>query len=99
MRLQDASARVSEVEAAAEKASRELAEYKAESSELRNQDLTIRRLEERVRGLEADLQEKVHRPALWRAAPHSSSMLRCPPAPLVMGCWRPHSHVHTDVPS
>jgi signal transduction histidine kinase len=56
---QDASARVAEVEAAAAKASRELAEYKAESSELRNQDLTIRRLEERVRGLEADLQEKV----------------------------------------
>ena len=58
--LQDASARVAEVEAAAERASRELAEYKAESAELRNQDLTIRRLEERVRGLEADLQEKVH---------------------------------------
>ena len=53
---------MAEVEAAAEKASRELAEYKAESAELRNQDLTIRRLEERVRGLEADLQEKV-RPA------------------------------------
>ncbi len=59
-RAQDASARVAEVEGAAERASRELAEYKAESAELRNQDLTIRRLEERVRGLEADLQEKVH---------------------------------------
>ena len=56
---QDASARVAEVEATAAKASRELAEYKAESSELRNQDLTIRRLEERVRSLEADLLEKV----------------------------------------
>lgn len=37
----------------------ELAEYKAESKELKNQDGTIRRLEERVRSLEAHLQEKV----------------------------------------
>ena len=71
VRLQDASARVAEVEAAAERASRELAEYKAESAELRNQDLTIRRLEERVRGLEGDLQEKA-RPLKW----HMSSLVR-----------------------
>ena len=37
----------------------ELAEYKAESKELKNQDGTIRRLEERVRILDAQLQEKV----------------------------------------
>ena len=37
----------------------ELAEYKSESSELRNQDFTIRKLEERARELEAQLVEKV----------------------------------------
>ena len=47
------------MEAAAAKSARELAEYKAESSQLRNQDLTIRRLEEKARQLEAQLQEKV----------------------------------------
>lgn len=37
----------------------ELAEFKAESTELKNQDLTIRRLEERNRNLEAQLEDKV----------------------------------------
>jgi homeobox protein cut-like len=36
----------------------ELAEYKAESSTLRNQDLTVRKLEDKVRSLEAVLEEK-----------------------------------------
>lgn len=58
---QESSARLAEVEAAAAKSARELAEYKAESSGLKNQDLTIRRLEERARQLEAQLQEKVPR--------------------------------------
>lgn len=40
----------------------ELAEYKAESTELKNQEGTIRRLEERVRNLEAQLQERVSFP-------------------------------------
>lgn len=34
------------------------AEYKAESASLRNQDLTIRKLEEKVRSLEAAVEEK-----------------------------------------
>lgn len=37
----------------------ELAEYKQESTELKNQEFTIRRLEERARELEAQLVEKV----------------------------------------
>ena len=48
-----------ELEAHVRKLAQELAEYKAESKELKNQDGTIRRLEERVRGLEAQNQEKV----------------------------------------
>lgn len=36
----------------------ELAEYKAESQELKNQNFTIRKLEETVRELEAQLEEK-----------------------------------------
>ena len=36
----------------------ELAEYKAESRELRNQEHTIRRLEEKARSLEAQLEDK-----------------------------------------
>ena len=48
-----------ELEAQVRKLAQELAEYKAESKELKNQDGTIRRLEERVRGLEAQNQEKV----------------------------------------
>ena len=47
------------MEAVAARSARELAEYKAESSQLKNQDLTIRRLEERARQLEAQLVEKV----------------------------------------
>ncbi len=47
------------MEAAAAKLAGELAEYKAESRQLRNQEHTIRRLEERARTLEAQLEEKV----------------------------------------
>ncbi len=39
--------------------SQELAEYKSESNQLKNQDLTIRKLEERTRHLDAQLEEKV----------------------------------------
>ncbi|KFM27805.1 Protein CASP [Auxenochlorella protothecoides] len=45
-------------EARANRLAQELAEYKEESSALRNQDLTIRRLEEKVRSLEAQVEEK-----------------------------------------
>lgn len=37
----------------------ELADFKAESKQLRNQELTMRRLEERARSLEAQLEAKV----------------------------------------
>ena len=47
------------MEAAATKMAGELAEYKAESKELRNQEHTIRRLEDRARSLEAQLEDKV----------------------------------------
>ena len=59
LQLQEGASRLAEVEAEAARSARELAEFKAESSQLRNQDLTIRRLEERARLLEAALQEKV----------------------------------------
>jgi homeobox protein cut-like len=36
----------------------ELSEYRTESLELKNQDLTIRRLEDNLRALEAELEEK-----------------------------------------
>lgn len=45
----------------------ELAEYKAESTELRNQDGIIRRLEERIRFLEASVSEKVGNHIQWQA--------------------------------
>lgn len=57
--MQEMASRSSELEALVCKQSQELAEYKAESKELKNQDGTIRRLEERVRSLEAQVQEKV----------------------------------------
>jgi septation ring formation regulator EzrA len=47
------------LEAVAAKLAGELAEYKAESKELRNQEHTIRKLEDRVRSLDSQLEEKV----------------------------------------
>ena len=41
------------------KMAQELAEFKAERGELRNQELTVRKLEERNRGAEARLAEQV----------------------------------------
>lgn len=60
--LQEASARCAELEAAARRLAGELADFKAESKELRNQELTIRRLEERARTLEAQLEAKACTP-------------------------------------
>eukprot|EP00887_Chlorella_sp_A99_P007147 scaffold2.g7147.t1 len=48
----EAASRAAELEAQVTKLAQELAEYKAESSQLRNQDLTIRRLQEQERQLE-----------------------------------------------
>ena len=56
---QEVAARAAEMEAAATKMAGELAEYKAESKELHNQEHTIRRLEEKARSLEAQLEDKV----------------------------------------
>lgn len=56
---QELASHGSEQDAQLCKLSQELAEYKAESKELKNQDGTIRRLEERVRSLDAQVQEKV----------------------------------------
>lgn len=57
--LQDTAARTAEVEAQAMKLAGELAEFKAESQGLMNQQLTVRKLEERVRNLEGELAAKV----------------------------------------
>jgi homeobox protein cut-like len=57
--VQELASHNAEVQAQMCKIAQELAEYKAESKDLKNQDGTIRRLEERVRSLEAQLQEKV----------------------------------------
>jgi homeobox protein cut-like len=52
---------VAELEAEATKMTQELEEFRTESKQLKNQDLTIRRLEERARALEAQLETKVSR--------------------------------------
>ena len=65
---QEAGARAAEMEAAATKMAGELAEYKAESKELHNQELTIRRLEDRTRSLETQLEDKVPFPYTCCAA-------------------------------
>ena len=72
--VQEGVSRMAELEAQTRKMAQELAEYKSESTELRNQDHTVRRLEERVRSLEAELQEKVQ-PAMCLLV--QSSALAC----------------------
>lgn len=59
---QEVGARAAEMEVAAAKIAGELAEYKAESKELHNQEHTIRRLEEKARSLETQLEDKVPPP-------------------------------------
>jgi len=66
---QEAGARCAELEAAAARLAGELADFKAESRQLRNQDLTIRRLEERARALEAELAAKARCPRRPPATP------------------------------
>ena len=65
---QEAGARAAEMEAAATKMAGELAEYKAESKELHNQEHTIRRLEDKARSLEIQLEDKVPLPCTCCAA-------------------------------
>lgn len=56
----ETASRVADLEAQCKKMSHELAEFRAESTQIKNQDLTIRKLEEKVRSLEAALEEKGH---------------------------------------
>lgn len=59
MVVQDAASRVAELEGTNRRVLQELADFKAESKELRNQDLTIKRLEAQLAQLKAQLQNKV----------------------------------------
>ena len=56
---QGARSKQAELEAQARKMAQELAEFHAEGTELRNQEVTVRRLEEKARGNEARLAEQV----------------------------------------
>ena len=57
--LQESAFRITELEANNNRVLQELAEFKAESKELRNQDLTIKRMEAQLGQLKAQLQNKV----------------------------------------
>ena len=72
---QDTAARGAEVEAQTLKLAKELAEYKAESKGLKNQELTIRRLEERHRTLEAELAAKASLHLLYIACSSMQAVL------------------------
>ncbi|KXZ54818.1 hypothetical protein GPECTOR_4g889 [Gonium pectorale] len=52
------ASRATDLEAQCKKLATELAEYKAESTHIKNQDLTVRKLEEKVRALEAHVEER-----------------------------------------
>jgi len=57
--FQDSTARIAELEATNKRVVQELADFKTESKELRNQDLTIKRLEAQLGQMKAQLQNKV----------------------------------------
>ncbi|GIL82819.1 hypothetical protein Vretimale_8189 [Volvox reticuliferus] len=57
MAFENAS-RATDLEAQCKKMATELAEYKAEAAQIKNQDLTVRKLEEKVRALEAHIEER-----------------------------------------
>lgn len=57
--LQESASRIAELEANNGRVLQELADFKAESKELRNQDLTIKRMEAQLGQLKAQLQNKV----------------------------------------
>lgn len=54
----EASSRIAELEAKSLKTAQELEEYKTESKNIKNQQVTIRRLEEKIRALEAECSAK-----------------------------------------
>ncbi len=56
---QDMAARAADTEAQLVRVTTELAEYKAESASLQNQTHTVRALQDKVKVLEATVQEKV----------------------------------------
>lgn len=76
--MQNSGAKLAELEASNKGALQELADFKAESRELRNQDLTVKRMEAQLGQLKAQLQSKVRllplsHTAVWpcAAAVHS----------------------------
>ncbi len=83
---QEAGARCAELEAAAARLAGELADFKAESRQLRNQDLTIRRLEERARALEAELAAKARCPRRPPATPRLPQLSHPPTDPASQRC-------------
>lgn len=57
--LQESASRIAQLEINNKRALQELADFKAESKELRNQDLSIKRMEAQLSQLKAQLQHKV----------------------------------------
>ena len=57
--VQESASRVAELEANNMRVLQDLADFKTESKELRNQDLTIKRMEAQLGQLKAQLQNKV----------------------------------------
>ena len=83
--VQGARSRAAEGEAHMRKMAQELAEFKAERGELRNQELTVRRLEDKSRAAEARLAEQV--PVVPYASKGGSIQQSCLPGP---------QHQHTN---
>ena len=59
MYVQESASRIAELEANNMQVLQDLADFKAESKELRNQDLSIKRMEAQLGQLKAQLQNKV----------------------------------------
>lgn len=57
--MQEHKSKLAELESSNAKISHDLAEFKAESKGLKNQDLTIKRLEAQLAQMKAQLQSKV----------------------------------------
>ncbi|CAD7703410.1 unnamed protein product [Ostreobium quekettii] len=55
----ESASRILQLEAEVRQTAHELGEYQAESKELKNQELTIRRLEDKIRSLESQLGDKI----------------------------------------
>lgn len=63
--MQEKDAKLSELESENRKMKVELEEFRTESTHLKNQHATIRRLEERARQLEQQVIICIHRTNLW----------------------------------